>query len=272
MSNPLISVLMPAYNAKQYIKEAIESIINQTFKDFEFIIIDDNSKDNTWDIIQEYAHKDSRIVALKNDENLKLSKTLNKGLAQAKGKYIARMDADDISVPDRFQKQINYMERYPEVGILGGAMELRDINDKFIGIRKYSVMDEKIKKYIYRYCPFCHPAIMLKKDVLNQVGGYNEQWNPAEDYDLYFRIGKITKFANLKDILIKYRVVPQSMTTGLTNEMYLKTIKIRLKYAKDKDYKMSLFDRMYTMLQFAAIYILPTKVKIWIFHILRDSK
>lgn len=272
MSSVQISVIMPAYNIVLYIHEAIESILNQTFSDFEFIIIDDNSNDNTWNIIQDYALKDFRIVALKNEENIKLSRSLNKGLKLAKGKYIARMDADDYAVPDRFQRQFDYMEKHLDVGIVGGAMELRDSNNKFIGIRRYSLTDELIRKYIYRYCPFCHPSIMLRKDVLNKVGGYDKLWNPAEDYDLYFRIGKITQFANLEDILIKYRVVPHSMTTGLTNDMYLKTIKIRLKYAKDKEYKMSLFDRVYTMLQLAFIYILPTKTKIWLFHLLRDSK
>lgn len=263
---------MPVYNAERYIAEAIESILNQTFKDFEFIIIDDFSTDNTWEIIQEYAKKDKRIIPLRNKENLKLSKTLNKGIAITKGKYIARMDADDISVEDRLQKQFDYMEKKSDVGIVGGTMEIRDLNNRIIGKRRYNLTDEQIRKKIYRYSPFCHPLVMIRKSVLNQIGGYDERWNPAEDYELYFRIGKCSKFANLDDILLIYRMVPKSMTIGSAKKMDLKTIKIRKKYSNEDPYKMSLFDRVYTFLQCLAIYIVPKKCKIWLFHFLRDSK
>ncbi len=272
MNSVKLSVVMPACNAEQYISEAIESILYQTFKDFEFVIIDDASIDNTWTIIQKHARNDNRIIPLKNKDNLKLSRTLNKGIAVSKGKYIARMDADDISVKDRFQKQFDYMERNPEVGILGGTMELRDINNRIIGKRQYSLTDRQIRKMIYRYCPFCHPSIMIRKSVLDQAGGYDGKWNPAEDYDLYFRIGKYSRFANLEDILLRYRVIPMSMTTGLTNEMYFKTLNIRKKYSNDDFYKMSLFDKVYTFLQRIAIYILPIRFKIWLFHVFRDSR
>lgn len=269
---PKISVIMAAYNVKRYIGEAIESILHQTFKDFEFIIIDDCSIDNTWEIIQKYAKNDNRIIPFKNKENLKLSETLNKGIAIAKGKYIARMDADDISVEDRLQKQFDYMERNPEVGILGGTMEIKDTNNRIIGKRKYNLTDRQIRKKIYRYSPFCHPLVMIRKSTLDQIGGYDVKWNPAEDYDLYFRIGKYCRFANLEDLLLKYRVIPMSMTTGLTNKMYFKTLDIRKKYSNDDFYKMNLFDKVYTFLQWVAIYILPARFKIWLFHLFRDSK
>lgn len=272
MNDPKISVIMPAYNAKRYIAEAIESILNQTFKDFEFIIIDDCSIDNTWEIIQEYAKKDKRIIPLINKDNLKLSKTLNEGIAIARGKYIARMDADDISVEDRLQRQFDYMEKNSDVGIVGGSMEIRDLNNKIIGKRRYNLADDQIRKKIYRYSPFCHPLIMIRKSVLSQIGDYDEKWNPAEDYELYFRIGKCSKFANLDDVLLKYRIVPKSMTTASKNKMGLKTIEIRKKYSNEAPYKMSLFDRVYTFLQYLAVYIVPMKCKIWLFHFLRDSK
>lgn len=263
---------MPAYNAERYIAEAIESILKQTFKNFEFIIIDDFSADNSWKIIQEYAKKDKRIIPLRNKKNLKLSKALNKGIAIAKGKYIARMDADDISVEDRLQKQFDYMEKNSDVGVVGGTMEIRSVNNKIIGKRRYNLTDDQIRKKIYRYSPFCHPLVMIRKSVLNQIGGYDEKWNPAEDYELYFRIGKCSKFANLDDVLLKYRMIPKSMTMSSTNKMDLKTIEIRKKYSNKDPYKMSLFDRFYTFLQHVAIYVVPAKCKPWLFHLLRDSK
>src|SRR5438270_280343 len=112
---PKISVIMPAYNAQKYISQAIESILNQTFKDFELIIIDDASQDNTAKIIGDFARKDNRIIYLRNKENLKLSKALNLGIKKAQGKYIARMDADDISLPDRLDKQFSFMEKHQEI-------------------------------------------------------------------------------------------------------------------------------------------------------------
>lgn len=270
LDNPKISVLMPAYNAEKYIREAIESILNQTFKDFEFIIIDDCSTDKTLEIIQEYANKDSRIIVLKNEKNLKLSLTLNKGIDFCNSKYIARMDADDYSYPDRLEKQFNFMENNPEVGISGGSMNVCDqfLNIKFT--RKYNLIDQEVRKYIFRYSPFSHPLVIIKKDVFAKVGKYNTDFNPAEDYELYFRIGEIYKFGNLKDTLLKYRIVEKSMTTGATKKMELQTIGIRNKYSRD--YNMSLVDKCYNAVHLLSIFLIPSKLKIYLFSLLRDSR
>ncbi len=273
MNNVQISVVMPAYNAEQYISEAIESILHQSFKDFEFIIINDASTDNTWGIIQKYAKNDNRIIPLKNEKNLNQAQSRNIGIREAKGEYCAFMDADDISVQDRFQKQFDYMEKNPEVGILGGTMELRDINNRIIGKRKYNLSDAQIRKRIFWYSPFCHPAIMVRKSILRKIGGYDEKWTPAEDYEIYFRIGKYAKFANLDDVLLKYKIIPKSLTTGSTNKMYFMTRAIRKCYANDYPYKMNWLDRICNFLQYLpAVYILPIRFKIWLFHLFRNSK
>ena len=270
--NPKISVLMPAYNIEAHISDAIKSILNQTFTDFEFIIIDDGSSDNTWQIILENAKKDSRIFPLRNSVNSKLSRTLNKGLEIASGKYIARMDADDISIRNRLQKQYDFMEKNPAIGIIGGTMEVRTIKNRIVGKRRYNLTDALIRKRIYRYCPFCHPVVMIRKSILDQVGGYNERWNPAEDYELYFRIGKCSKFANLPDLLLIYRILPESMTRDSTRKMWDQTFEIRKKFSSDLFYPMNSFDRIYNFLQYAAGNILPVRWQHWLFHIIRDSK
>jgi glycosyltransferase involved in cell wall biosynthesis len=266
---PLVSVVMPAYNVEKYIGEAIESILNQTFKDFEFIILDDCSKDKTLELINKYADMDSRIVVMRNDENLKLARTLNKGFAAAQGKYVARMDADDCSLPERLAKQVDYLEQNPKVGVLGGYMLIMNQDGIIKGKRKYHATDENIRKHLFRYSPFCHPAIMIRKDIFDKTQGYIHEYNPAEDYDLYFQLGKFCQFANLKEELIKYRVVENSMTTGKLKDMELKTIDVRRKYFLE--YHGSPVDLVYSFLQFLTIFLTPAKYRMFIFSKLRES-
>lgn len=270
--SPKVSVVMPAYNAEKYVAEAIESILSQTFQDFEFIIIDDSSTDETWSIIQKYSKLNSRIRPYKNESNLKLSKTLNRGIDLASGTYIARMDADDISTVARLEKQCNYMEQHPDVGIVGGAMEIMNVDGKTIGKRSYRLTDEQIRKKIYRYSPFCHPAIMIRSSILKSAGTYDGIWNPAEDYELYFRIGKYSQFANLQDVLLRYRIIPKSMTTGSTSKMYWKTVEIRRKYSDQGPYTMKWSDKVYGALQMLAMYIIPPSWKIRLFNVIRNDK
>ena len=250
---PLVSVIIPAYNAEKYLSQAIESILNQTFRDFELIIIDDCSTDNTWQVIDKYHKADKRVVVSRNKKNLKLSRTLNKAIKVSKGKYIARMDADDISFPDRLEKQVKFMEANLEVGISGGTMIIMDVSGKVTGERNYHTTDKKIREKIFRYSPFCHPSIIIRKSVLANSGLYNHYYNPAEDYELYFRIGLQAKFANLKDKLIKYRVVSNSMTMGELKAMEFKTIKARRKFYDL--YQASIWDRIYTFLLFITVII-----------------
>jgi glycosyltransferase involved in cell wall biosynthesis len=227
---PIVSVILPAYNSGQFLAPAIESILNQTYKNFELIIVDDCSTDKTWEVIQDFSRKDNRIVPLKNDTNLREAKTLNRGIATARGKYIARMDHDDWSYPYRLEQQLVFMEAHPEVGVCGGAMDVCDENLQPQGRRHYELTDEEIRKKIFRYCPFCHPTIMMRRDVLDKSGLYDHNFYPPDDYELYFRLGRHGKFANLPEPLLKYRVLQKSITNSSTQRLELLTIAIRKKY------------------------------------------
>ncbi|MFN5442865.1 MAG: glycosyltransferase family 2 protein, partial [Crocinitomicaceae bacterium] len=162
---PDVSVVMPVYNGEQYLKEAIESILSQTYVNFEFIIINDGSEDNSEEIILSY--NDPRIVYIKNLENLKLIKTLNIGFSKAKGKYIARMDADDISLPRRLEKQVDYLERNPDIGVLGTGVFLK--GEKEISKLLYHTDDKSLRFALAFYCPFIHPSVVLRKAVLDHL-------------------------------------------------------------------------------------------------------
>lgn len=200
MNNPQISVVMPVYNREQYLKESIDSILNQTFTDFEFIIVDDQSTDSSWQIIQEYANKDSRIVAVKNTGKKGCFPSRNCGNKLAKGKYIAVMDSDDISIPERLQTQFDFMEQNPEIGICGSwAKTFGDKNE----IIKPWQMHEKIRDANFFSCAMIHPTIMFK----NKDGiVYSEEGLSAQDYELYCRKINELKFANIPKVLLLYRV------------------------------------------------------------------
>jgi GDP-L-fucose synthase len=268
-SNPKLSVVMPAYNAEKYLSGAIESILNQTFKDFEFIIIDDCSIDRTWEILQDYAKKDNRIFCLKNEENLGIAGNLNKCLEFCRGDFIARMDSDDWAYPDRFEKQLKFLESNPEVGIVGGSIEVTDSNLSEIKfIRKYFEDDVKLKQHLFIQSPFAHPCIMFRKEVF-EGQFYNKILSPTEDYDIYFRIGRNYKFANLEDVLLKYRLHSEQSSTIKAKRQQLLTLYIRIKAFVEYGYTPNAYDIIFSLLQLGSVILLPQKVKFFLFNLIR---
>ena len=270
MSKTIISVLMPAYNAEKHLDISIQSILSQTFKSFEFIIVDDRSTDNSWNIIKKYEKTDNRIIALRNTKNLRTTKTLNRGLKVAKGKYIVRMDADDWSYPNRLEKQYVFMEKHPKVGVSGGAIEICDKNLKVINIRKYPKNDMQARKIIFRYSPFAHPATIWRTTAINKVGGYNENIPLSQDLDLYFRIGKICQFANLDSIILKLRTHndSSSIIKGRYQEQFALYTRIKA-FLEIGGYEMTFTDKVYNFFQMISMIIIPPKIKFWIFNWVR---
>ena len=270
-TKPLVSVVMPAYNAEKYISEAIESILGQTFENFELIIIDDGSTDDTLRIINKYSQADERIAVLKNDRNLGVSRTTNKGIEVARGKYIAIMNADDVSLPERLEKEFRFLEENPEVGIVGGTMLVVSAGGRVLGDRRYYIRDEEIRKHIFRFSPFSHPTVMIRKAVLEKSGLYDPYYKSAGDYELYFRIGMHAKFANLKDRLVRYRIVSGSLTTGGLKTMELKTIEARRKFFDSHAYQANKIEKFYNFLHLLSVRvpIVPPKQKMWLFSEIR---
>ncbi len=200
---PKVSVLMTAYNSEQYIAEAIDSILCQTFKNFEFIIINDGSKDNTVKIIKSF--KDPRIILVDNKKNQGLIAVLNQGLDICKGEYIARMDSDDISFPERFAKQVEFMDKNPDVGVLGTMgyiWDMSDVNKSYIYAKKPEMTFMDI---LGRHRPD-HPTTMIRRSVIEKYGfRYDKDYKCCEDYELWSRMIHVTKIANLQEVLFKHR-------------------------------------------------------------------
>jgi glycosyltransferase involved in cell wall biosynthesis len=202
---PRISVVMSVYNGQSFLSEAIESILHQTFRDFEFIIIDDGSCDNTAEILSSYAARDSRIRVLSH-ENKGRAVSLNIGIAHAQSNYIARMDADDIALPYRFQQQFDFLEAHPEVGLLGGSVQLIKAADSVLAVVQPPRSDLEIKTVMLQGNPMWHPTVVMRKGIALAAGGYRKPLLDADDYDLFLRMGERSQLANLDTVVLQYRI------------------------------------------------------------------
>jgi len=208
MSAPSITVLMPVYNGEKYLREAINSMLSQTFTDFEFLIINDGSNDKTEEIILSYS--DTRIRYVNNEVNVKLIATLNKGIALANGKYIARMDADDISLPARLQTQFDFMELHKDTALCGSWYQLFGGENNVV---KYICSHNEIRMKMLYQSHFCHPTVIFRKSMIDT---FAEKFDPlfihAEDYDFFVRIAEKFSVANVSEVLLTYRVHEQSVS------------------------------------------------------------
>lgn len=208
---PKITVIMPVYNGERYIREAIESILNQTFTDFEFLILNDGSTDRSVEIIESYS--DSRIRLIHNEKNLKLIATLNIGIMFARGEYLARMDCDDVSLPQRLEKQVEFLDNHPDVGIVGTGFQLIDSFGRTLGVPVRFPSEHKVLQWaLYFYSPIVHPSVMMRKEVILAAAGYSPKYLHAEDYDLWYRLSQMIRLANLKDTLLYLRKHETSVT------------------------------------------------------------
>lgn len=233
---PIVSVIMPVYNTEKYVSYAIESILSQTYDDFEFIIIDDGSTDDSWNIIQEYAVKDKRIRAYRNIDNMKICKTLNKWINLAKGTYIARMDADDIAMKSRLEIQIREIGDDDMKVVWSNVLV---INDAWTNIweRKYPISWEET---IDICSPCAHPTVMFSKKLIEHNGGYDHAWNYVEDYDLWIRLFHAgASYSNIQQNLLQYRMNNDSTKSMNTKIILKKTIRLKYFYRKKWHLKIS---------------------------------
>ena len=239
-SNPLISIILPVYNAQDYLYEAINSIISQTFTNFELLAINDGSTDGSINILKSF--QDKRIRILNNDSNLGLIYSLNRGIHEAKGEFIARMDADDIADPNRLKIQLNYLFQHPDTIVVGTNMELINESGNSIGFREYPERHSDIIATLMNHSPFCHPSVMFKKSVVLEVGGYREAFKACEDYDLWLRLRDKGQFANIQENLLKYRIHSEQVTQRNLSLQHNSHIKARYEALGLTDY--SILDKL----------------------------
>lgn len=200
----LISVILPVYNGEKHLIDCIESVLSQTYDNFEFIIVDDASTDNTPKILKEFAMRDNRIKVITHAINQKQTKAANTAIKNAKGEYLARMDADDVALPNRLKKQVEFMQKNPDIGVLGSWIHLIDDNGKVIEIMKTIRSQSSLGWSLLFDTSFVSSSVMMRKNIIDQVGFY--QTLQAEDYDLWSRVNTIARVANLPNVLQLKRV------------------------------------------------------------------
>ncbi len=209
---PTVSVLMPVYNAARYLAEAVESILGQTFADFEFLIVDDGSTDRSRAILERYAARDGRI-RLTSRPNTGHTVALNELLDLARGELVARMDADDVALPERLARQVDYLRAHPDVVCIGTAVHFIDAAGRFLRDGHPGMDHEAIQeRALAGDCPLNHPSVMMRRAALEAVGGYHPESEPAEDLDLWLRLGEVGLLTNLPDVLMKYRQHTESFS------------------------------------------------------------
>lgn len=249
---PKVSVIMPAYNAEKYIAQAIDSILNQTFRDFEFIILNDCSRDSTEELILSYD--DPRIVYLKNEENMGVARTLNKGLGYAKGAYIARMDADDIAMPERLEQQVAFLESNPQLIACGSnAILFGEVRSE--GKTDMPLNDQRIRLRMALSNPFVHPTMLLRKDALQGVI-YDGSFEGREDYRMWMVLSRKGRMENLPQPLLRYRIHGGQATQRVDEAKAQKHFRLKKTYYRELD--IGLTDDMQEALCHAAYY---SKVK-----------
>ena len=220
MNKPLVSVVMVVCNVDQFLAESIESILHQTFTEFDFIIVDYGSTDSSKSVVQRYAKRDLRI-RFHEIPHCGLGDARNVACSLARGRYVALMDADDVAVPERLQLEYEFMEGHPTVGLLGGAVQWinRAGQDIFVGL--VPTDDQEIRLAMAVHNPFWQPTVLLRREALVRSGGYRDAFAPAEDYDLWMRVSEHFDCANLGKVVLRYRMHPQQVSVRKKKQQVL---------------------------------------------------
>ena len=221
-----LSILLPVYNGENFLNQCIESMLNQTYDNFELLIIDDGSIDNSKNIINNY--NDSRITFIENKKNIGLTDTLNKGLRQAKGDYIARIDQDDIALENRLLEQMDYLSKHPDIKLIGTWCEIIDENNNKIKSIRRPINRKKILEAFVSYNPFLHSSVIFEKSTALNLGGYSTSFVHAQDFDLWYKIASKNNVYNVPHELVKIRWHSQRATLSAQNKKHIKKESIEI--------------------------------------------
>lgn len=270
LNKPKLTVVMPAYNVEEFVGLAIESVLSQSFKDFEFVIVDDCSEDLTAEIIKSYAEKDSRIKFLQNKTNRGISYTRSLGVKSATGEFIANMDADDLMAPGRLEMQLGFLESNPAIEICFGDMELIDSKGVSLNrFRYFPINDLDIKRAVFKYDPFPNATMMYRSYIHDTVGYYEESYKRVEDFDFWVRVGTQYRFHNLGVILHYWRMHKSSSNIIRTNLLHGTIIEIQNNALLRYGYRPDVLGIVYFLSHKVVFYVIPEGFKYKIFNFLR---
>jgi glycosyltransferase involved in cell wall biosynthesis len=267
---PLVTVLMTVYNAERFIGEALESIVNQTYKNLEIIVVDDGSSDKSYQIAKTYQVKDKRIKLLRLKENSGPSLASNVGIEKATGKFIARMDADDIALPDRIAKQVTYLLDNPDVVLLGGQCILIDDRGRIVGEKDFPVTHREIYQSLFNINPIQHPSCIINRELLPKEHVYYRNHSfLAHDLELVFELAQYGELANLKETVLFYRQYPNSLSLRNPKKTFKATVEVRNKAVRKYGYQPTLSGWLIHFAQAILIAVLPNATIYPLFRLLR---
>lgn len=261
---------MPVYNAGRFLHQSIQSILEQTYQDFEFIIVNDASTDNSAKIIDDYAKSDKRITVIHNSENLGVSRSVKKAMDIACGAYIARMDADDISLPERFEKQVTYLDSHTKTVAVGTQCTTIDADSNTIGEKTFPLTHEEIYEYIFRFIPVQQPSLMIaRKRLPKSFAFYNDSFTTAEEVEMIFKFFQYGRVENLPEKLLKYRIHSTNTSFKSVKKTFFNTLLSRIQAVYTYDYKPSLAGILSTVMQTALVLLLPEAAIMFIYRNMR---
>lgn len=264
---PLISVVMPVWNAGSFLVPAIESILNQTYQSFEFIIVDDASTDGSCQTLQKYARSDKRITLLRNDHNCGVSITVKKAISYAKGKYLARMDADDVSHLDRLEKQLLFLKSHPQVVAVGGQCRVINAEGVVIGHKQFPLTFEEIYRYIFTLIPIQQPSVMISRSRLpKDFVYYVDGMNTAEEVELIFKLFRHGQVVNMPDTLLDYRWHRGNLSLKSVRTTFFLTLLSRIKAVVVYGYRPTLSGIATTIAETIAVILLPKPLVVWLYR------
>lgn len=267
----LVSVVMPVYNAGDFLVDAIESILSQSLQDLEFIIVDDRSADGSWELLKKYAKRYKKIKVFRNKKHLGVSETVKLAIQKSRGKFIARMDADDISVHYRLKTQLNYLLSNPKVVALGGQCQIINAKGKIIGRKDFPTEFSEIYKYIFKFVPVQQPTLMIaKKRLPKDFLFYRDGMNTAEEVELLFKLFTYGRVENLPQTLLKYRIHSTNTSFKNLRQTFLLTLLARIKAVFVYKYVPTVSGVLTTLAQLFIVLFLPEKTTLWLYEKIRN--
>jgi len=238
-STPSVAVLMCVYNECPHLKTAIESILEQTWSSFRFVVVDDASTDGSSELLTEYAASDDRINLVENESNIGLTPSLNRGLEEISSDYVVRIDGDDISAPERIERQVKFMERRERVVVAGTWYDVIDEDGTQIDHVEFPTNSDEVRSVLIKYNPLLHSSTILRRDVVDRVGGYDIRYSRAQDYDLWLRLAQHGEIVNIPETLATRRYTSDCVSLNAEDEQLRCAIRARIEAIRRGQYPLT---------------------------------
>jgi len=265
---PLVSVLIPVYNGTSFLDEAIQSVLNSTYKNIEIILVDDGSTDKSRHKCEKYAQQHAHIQFFGFKKNKGMTRCLNFGIKKSKGEYIARINQDDIMLPNRIEKQVAFLEKHPDHVIVGGAIQLFTQETENYDQIFFPKTNNEIKQQWLQFSPYSDPTVMYRKSAWEQTEGYNQYFWPADDVHMWYQLGMVGKMANLQEIVTLVRWHEDAGSIASHRRQMVKTWQVH-QWAKEMIAQPSLYLQLFWVGQLLAGFIFPAQFNWWVYRQIR---